>query len=312
MKNLIVSPAPHMVGGTNTAALMGHVLIALLPALVMSAVIFGVRALLIVCVCVATCAAGEAAFEKLCGKPVTIKDLSACVTGVLLAFNLPVDIPVWQAVFGSIVAIVVVKQLFGGIGQNFANPAITARIVMLLAFSGTMTTWAFPDDVSGATPLAILAAQFIDPGASSEVLPSLGRMFLGFHGGSLGETSALALLLGGGYLMVRRIISWHTPVALLGTVAVFTWAMGASPMYHLLSGGVMLGAFFMATDYTTTPSTNSGRIIFGVGCGLITVLIRLWGSYPEGMSFAILLMNILTPHIVSLTRKKPLGGGLAT
>jgi len=306
MKNLIVSPSPHLVAKTDTRTIMAHVLIALAPALVMSVVIFGLRALVVSLVCVTACVLSEFAFQKGCKRPVTTGDLSACVTGLLLAFNLPVGIPLWQAVFGSVVAIIVVKQLFGGIGQNFANPAITARIVMLIAFSGTMTTWVQVDAVSRATPLAVLSGHFT--GAMAEGLPPLQDMLLGFHGGSLGETSAVALLLGGIYLMARRVIAWHTPVAMVGTVFLFTWAMGANPLYHVLSGGLLLGALFMATDYATTPSTDWGRIIFGVGCGLITVLIRLWGNYPEGVSFAILLMNILTPHISNLTRKKPMGG----
>ena len=317
MKNLIVSPSPHLVSRTDTRAIMAHVLIALAPALVMSVVIFGVRALVVSLVCVTACVLCEFAFQKGCKRPVTTGDLSACVTGLLLAFNLPVSIPLWQAVFGSVVAIIVVKQLFGGIGQNFANPAITARIVMLIAFSGTMTTWthldavssATPDAVSSATPLAVLSRHF--SGAVAEGLPPLKDMLLGFHGGSLGETCALALLIGGIYLMARRIIAWHTPVAMVGTVFLFTLIMGANPVYHLLSGGLLLGALFMATDYATTPSTPWGRVIFGIGCGLITVLIRLWGNYPEGVSFAILLMNILTPHISNLTRKKPMGGDAA-
>jgi len=306
MNKLIVSPAPHLLAKTDTRAIMAHVLIALAPALVMSVVIFGFRALVVSLVCVTACVLSEYIFQTGCKRPVTTGDLSACVTGLLLAFNLPVGIPLWQAVFGSVVAIVVVKQLFGGIGQNFANPAITARIVMLIAFSGSMTTWAQVDAISTATPLAVLSKHF--SGAAAEGLPPLKDMLLGFHGGSLGETCAVALLIGGIYLMVRKIVAWHTPVAMLGTVFLFTWIMGANPIYHLLSGGLLLGAFFMATDYATTPSTDWGRIIFGVGCGLITVLIRLWGSYPEGVSFAILLMNILTPHIMNLTRKKPLGG----
>jgi len=306
MNKLIVSPAPHLLAKTDTRAIMAHVLIALAPALVMSVVIFGFRALVVSLVCVTACVLSEYIFQKGCKRPVTTGDLSACVTGLLLAFNLPVGIPLWQAVFGSVVAIVVVKQLFGGIGQNFANPAITARIVMLIAFSGSMTTWAQVDAISTATPLAVLSKHF--SGAMAEGLPPLKDMLLGFHGGSLGETCAVALLIGGIYLMVRKIVAWHTPVAMLGTVFLFTWIMGANPIYHLLSGGLLLGAFFMATDYATTPSTDWGRIIFGVGCGLITVIIRLWGNYPEGVSFAILLMNILTPHIMNLTRKKPLGG----
>lgn len=302
MNKLVVSVSPHLREKTDTTSIMRDVLIALAPALVAAFLIFGVRALLVVAVCVAASILSEWLFEKITKKPNTVGDLSACVTGVLLAFNLPVDIPIWQAILGSAIAIVVVKQLFGGIGQNFANPAITARIIMLLAFSGTMTSWTFPDAVSSATPLAIISGQ-----ATGE-LPALSQMLLGVRGGCLGETSAIALLAGGIYLLVRRVISWHTPVAFIGTVFVFTLLLGEQPVYQLLSGGLMLGAFFMATDYATTPSTNSGRLIFGVGCGLITVLIRVWGSYPEGVSFSILLMNILTPHISNWTRTKPLGG----
>ena len=233
----------------------------------------------------------------------TITDLSAVVTGMILAFNLPVSIPLWQAAFGSVVAIVVVKQLFGGIGQNFANPAITARIVMMTAFSGTMTSWVFPDASSSATPLALIAK------GQTEGLPSYLNMFLGMRGGCLGETCALALLLGGIYLIVRRVISWHTPVAFIGTVAVMSLICGKDVLYQLMAGGLLLGAIFMATDYSSTPATKSGKLIFGIGCGLITVLIRFWGNFPEGVSFSILIMNILTPYIERLTRAKPLVGG---
>lgn len=302
MANFTVSVSPHLRDKTDTHTIMRDVLIALIPAAIASMAIFGERALLVEAVCVAVCVMSEWAFQKITKRPKTVEDLSACVTGLLLAFNLPVGIPLWQAALGSVIAIVVVKQLFGGLGQNFANPAITARIIMLLAFSGTMTTWSLPDAVSSATPLPIIA------GKAEGVLPALSDMFLGLRGGCLGETSALALLLGGGYLLFRRVISWHTPVAFIGTVFLLTWALGEQPVYQVLSGGLLLGAFFMATDYATTPSTDWGRIIFGVGCGLITVLIRVWGSYPEGVSFSILLMNILTPHISNWTRTKPLGG----
>lgn len=281
---------------------MRDVIIALVPALAASVVFFGFRALLLTGVCVAVCVIAEWAFEKITKRPETVGDLSAIVTGMLLAFNLPVGIPIWQAVIGSLVAIIVVKQLFGGIGQNFANPAITARIVMLLAFSGTMTSWVFPDGVSGATPLAIIASGDLSG------LPSYLDMFLGKTAGCIGETSTLAILIGGIYLMVRRVISWHTPVVFIATVFVFTAALGQQPVAQILSGGLMLGAFFMATDYATTPSTNWGKVIFGFGCGLITTLIRVWGNYPEGVSFSILLMNILTPYIMIWTRSKPFGG----
>lgn len=306
---LTVAASPHIKDNTNTATIMRDVLIALCPALIASAVIFGARALLVTAVCVAFAVGGEWVFDKIVKKPSAIGDLSAAVTGVLLAYNLPVGIPLWQAAFGSLVAIIVVKQLFGGLGQNFANPAITARIVMLLAFSSTMTAWVIPgvaDTVSGATPLVILKGA-----EEGGTLPTITNMLLGLRGGCLGETSALALLIGGAYLLIRRVISWHTPVAFIGTVFLFTLLVKGDvnySVYQVLSGGLLLGALFMATDYSTTPSTDWGRIIFGAGCGLITVLIRVWGNYPEGVSFSILLMNILTPYISKATRKKPLGG----
>ncbi len=302
MSELSVSVSPHIRAADDTHTIMRDVLIALLPALVASVLIFGTRSLAVIAVCVASAVISEWIYEKILKKPSTISDLSAAVTGVLLACNLPVGIPLWQAVFGAAVAIIVVKQLFGGLGQNFANPAITARIVMLLAFSGTMTKWSFPDAVSTATPLVILK------GESDAALPSLLNLFLGVRGGCLGETSALALIIGAAYLLCRRVISWHTPVAFIGTVFLLTALLGKEPVYQLLSGGLLLGAFFMATDYSTTPSTNKGRVLFGIGCGLITVLIRVWGNYPEGVSFSILLMNIITPHIDRLCRTKPLGG----
>ena len=302
MNKLTVSVSPHIVNRVSTPVIMRDVIIALVPALVASVLVFGFRALLVTAVCVAVCVLSEWAFEKASKRTVTICDLSAIVTGMLLAFNLPVGIPIWQAIVGSLVAIIVVKQLFGGIGQNFANPAITARIVMLLAFSGTMTSWVFPDAVSTATPLAVIASGDVSK------LPSYLDMFLGKTGGCIGETSALAILIGAIYLMIRRVISWHTPIVFIATVFVLTAALGQQPVAQILSGGLMLGAFFMATDYATTPSTNWGRVIFGFGCGLITTLIRVWGNYPEGVSFSILLMNILTPYISIWTRSKPFGG----
>jgi len=302
VSKLIVSVSPHIKDSTDTTSIMRDVLIALSPALIASVLIFGGRSLLVTAICVLFSVGSEWVFEKVTQRPNTVRDLSAAVTGVLLAFNLPVGIPLWQAAIGSIVAIVVVKQLFGGIGQNFANPAITARIVMLLAFTQTMTTWVIPDAVSGATTLVILK------GENAQALPSLLHMFLGIRGGCLGETCGLALILGGIYLMVRKVISWRTPVAFIGTVFILTLLLGKQPLYQMLSGGLLLGAIFMATDYSTTPNTNRGRIIFGIGCGLITVLIRVWGNYPEGVSFSILLMNILTPYIQKHTLPKPLGG----
>ncbi len=298
---LLVSPGPHARAKNTTQKIMLDVIIALLPALVAGTVIFGWRALGVTALCVACCVVFEWGFEKLCKRENTVADLSAAVTGILLAFNLPVGIPLWQAAFGSLVAIVVVKQLFGGIGKNFANPAITARIIMLLSFAGSMSDFsAKTDAISGATPLTALSA-----GVET---PSYLDLFLGRHGGSLGETCALAILLGGAYLLIRRVITWHTPVAFVGSVFLFTYLLGEDPVFHILSGGLMLGAFFMATDYSTTPPTKWGKVIFGVGCGVITVLIRVFGNYPEGVSFAILFMNILTPYISAWTRRKPFGG----
>ena len=295
----IVAASPHVTTKNSTAVIMRDVLIALAPAVIAGCVVFGLRALLVVAVTTAACVFFEWGFEKLCHTPSTISDLSAAVTGVLLAMNLPVSIPLWQAVFGALVAIVAVKGLFGGIGKNFANPAITARIVMFLAFSKTMTAWVFPDAVSSATPLAMMAS-----GESVDYL----TLLLGNHGGCLGETSALALLIGFAYLLIRGVISWHTPVCFVGTVFVMSLILGQDAVGQILSGGLMLGAIFMATDYSTTPSTNLGRVLFGIGAGLLTVLIRFYGAYAEGVSFAILFMNILTPYLSKWTETKPFGG----
>ena len=303
MNNMIVSYAPHIKDKITTSRIMLDVIIALIPAFIASVWIFGPRAALVTAVCVITCVFSEWAFQKATKRTVTIGDLSACITGILLAFNLPVGIPLWQAIFGSAVAIVFVKQLFGGIGKNFANPAITARVVMFMAFPITMTTWVqIPDSVTSATPLALMKR------GELEALPEMLNMFIGTRGGCLGETSAVALLIGGVYLIIRRVITWHTPVAFIATVFLLTAISGRQPMYHLFAGGLILGAIFMATDYPTTPQTSKGRIIFGIGCGVFTVLIRLFGSYPEGVSFAILLMNMVVPHINRLTMTKALGG----
>ena len=295
----IVAASPHVTTKNSTAVIMRDVLIALCPALIAGCVVFGLRALLVVAVTTAACIFFEWGYEELCGKPSTICDLSAAVTGVLLAMNLPVSIPLWQAVFGALVAMVAVKGLFGGIGKNFANPAITARIVMFLAFSKSMTAWVFPDAVSSATPLAMMAN-----GESVDYL----TLLLGNHGGCLGETSALALLIGFAYLLIRGVISWHTPVCFVGTVFVMSLILGQDAVGQILSGGLMLGAIFMATDYSTTPSTDWGRVLFGIGAGLLTVLIRFYGAYAEGVSFAILFMNILTPYLSRWTETKPFGG----
>ena len=273
---LVISASPHIDSGATTRKIMGDVLIALCPALIAAIVIFGWRALLVTAVCAAACVFFEWGFEWLCHKESTIGDLSAVVTGVILAYNLPVSIPLWQAVFGCLVAIVAVKQLFGGIGKNFAN--------------------------SSATPLAQLAA-----GQKPELL----TLLLGNHGGCIGETCALALLLGGAYLLVRGVITWQTPVCFVGTVFVLSLVLGQDALRQVLSGGLLLGAFFMATDYVTAPQTYWGRALFGIGAGLLTCLIRFYGSYAEGVSFAILFMNILTPYLSRWTQSKPLGGAKA-
>lgn len=306
MDKLKLSPSPHILSKKTVSGIMLDVIIALLPAAIASVLIFGYRSALVIGVCVISAVLSEFLFQKIIKTKVLIGDLSACVTGVLLALNLPVSIPLWQAALGSVFAIVVVKGLFGGIGKNFANPAITARIMMLIAFTGTMTAYTAPlspDLASTATPLEALKAMGTD-------LPSLKDMFLGLRGGCLGETCAAALLLGGIYLIARGIISWVTPVCYIGTVFILALIYGGFDyaLYQVLAGGLILGAFFMATDYSTTPTRPWGKVIFGIGCGIITAAIRFYGSYPEGVSFSILLMNILTPYIDKWTRPMPIGG----
>lgn len=293
--------SPHIHSGKSTAGIMGDVLISLLPATVAGILIFGLRALLVVAVCVLSSVLFEALFNVIVKKEQTIGDLSAVVTGLLLALNLPAGIPLWQCAIGSLFAIVVVKCLFGGIGQNLVNPAITARVFMLVAFT-SIATPSFPvDTVAGATPLV------------AEKMPSLLDLFFGLHGGAIGETCAAALLLGGIYLLARRVITLHIPVAFIGTVFVFSFLMegfdATQALALILSGGVFIGAFFMATDYTTSPSTSWGKIIFGLGAGLLTCLIRYFGTYPEGVSFAILFMNIITPYISIWTKRKVFTAG---
>ncbi|MBR4075131.1 MAG: RnfABCDGE type electron transport complex subunit D [Firmicutes bacterium] len=298
-RNLIVSSAPHVVSPVNTSRIMLDVLIALVPAVAMATFVFGMRALLLTAVCAASCVFFEYAVEKILKRDVTISDLSAAVTGVILSLNLPANLPFWMACVGSFIAIVIVKQLFGGMGQNFANPAITARVAMFIGFATAMTTWPLPvaqqtaDAITGATPLALFAKGL--------EVPSNGAMFFGTVGGSMGETSALALLIGGAYLLFKKVIEPTIPACFIGTVAVMAILTGNDPIFHVCAGGVMLGAIFMATDYVTSPITTKGKVIFGIGCGLLTMIIRLYASYPEGVSFAILLMNIMTPHIDNLT-----------
>ncbi len=303
MNKLSVSVSPHIRSNITTSKVMLDVLIALAPATIASVVIFGFRSLAVIAVCVGFAILSEFLMQKAMKRPVTISDLSAAITGLLLALNLPSGIPLWQAAIGSIFAIVVVKQLFGGLGHNFANPAITARIMLLVSFSSTMAVSGklAIDGVSGATPLAVISGK-------EGTLPTYLQLLFGTHGGALGETCAIALIIGGLYLVIRKVITWHTPVVFIATVFVLSFAFGRDPIAEILSGGLLLGAIFMATDYVTTPATPWGRVIFGFGCGFITIVIRTFGNYPEGVSFSILLMNILTPYIEKWTRSKVIGG----
>lgn len=301
MNNYLIEPAPHIKSKITTQKIMLHVIISLMPAVIASTVIYGLRALLVVVICSSVCVVSELLFEKITKRPRTINDLSAVVTGILLAFNLPPTIPLYMAIIGSVIAIVFVKNFFGGIGQNFANPAITARIILMLSFTSYMTTWVKPfyytmsaDAVSTATPLV------------AEETPGLFEMFFA-RAGCIGECCTAALLLGGLYLIVMRIINPVTPIAYIGTVALLTFAFGGDVTVQVLSGGLILGAFFMATDYATTPITTFGKVIFAIGCGLLTFLIRNFGTMPEGVSYSILIMNIITPFIDKLTVTHPFG-----
>lgn len=315
MKKLTVSASPHVRSPKTVPGIMLDVIIALVPALIASVVIFGFRSLLVTAVCVVSCIASEYIARRIMKRDNTIGDLSAIVTGMLLAFNLPVSIPLWMCVVGSVFAIVVVKQFFGGIGQNFVNPAIGGRIMMLVSFASAMTDWTAPlewfkngsiDAMSTATPLATLNYN----GDVYNELPSLTEMFLGIRGGCLGETCALALILGGIYLIIRKVIKPVIPLCFIGTVAVIMLFTGGGlkfVTYEILSGGLLLGAIFMATDYATSPLTTKGKIIFAVGCGVITSAIRLFANLPEGVSYSIIIMNILVPHIETITRPRPFG-----
>ena len=303
-KLLHISSNPHVHCGRSTSTIMRDVLISLAPATLAGILIFGLRALLVIIACVASCVIFEALFNIITKKEQTIGDLSAAVTGLLLALNLPVGIPIWQCVIGSLFAIIVVKCLFGGLGFNVVNPAITARVFMLISFT-SLADAGMPkgvDAVSGATPLVQLAAgETVD----------LKTLLLGTHGGTIGETCAIALLIGFVYLLIRQVISWHLPVAYIGSTFLLSLLIEGSAtdaLAMVLSGGLLLGAIFMATDYVTSPSTALGKIIFGVGAGLLTFLIRYYGVYPEGVSFAILLMNIVNPYIDKLTAHKVFGG----
>ena len=299
---LIVTAAPHITSADSTQKIMQRVCLALVPTLIVATLWYGISALILTAVTVAACVLFEMGYCKLVGRENPTGDFSAVVTGLLLAFNMPASLPWWMAVVGSFVAIVVVKQLFGGMGYNFANPAIVGRIAMALGYTGAMTTYVFPnngiDALASATPLGVAA----EVGSAGYM-----TLLIGKHGGVLGETCAITILLGGLYLIWTKVISPVIPVTYLATAAVLSVCFGMDPIYQLLSGGLMLGAFFMATDYVTSPTTDKGKVVFGIGLGLITMLIRRFGTMNEGVSFAILLMNLVVPYIDVLTRQDKLG-----
>ncbi len=318
MNNLIVTASPHIRQGDTTPGIMLDVLISLIPATLAGIVLFGPHAALLIVVCIGAAVLSEYLCCKILKKPNSIGDLSAAVTGLLLALTLPPQLPIWMGALGAVLAIVVVKQMFGGLGQNFVNPAIAGRIILLLSFPAQMTTWYEPlawisgrvdggvspwswllnrpDAITTATPLADGSSTF-----------TLQQLLLGYKGGSIGETYAIALLVGGLYLLLRRVIKPWIPLSFLASCALLMWCFGTDPVTTLLTGGLLLGAIFMATDYVTSPSSTWGMVLYGVGCGVLTAVIRRFGSMPEGVSYAILLMNILVPYIEKLTAPKPFG-----
>lgn len=309
MSKFIVSSSPHIRSGATTQRIMLDVIIALLPVAIAGTVIFGWRSLAVLAACSAAAVLSEFLFNLAVKKEQTVSDLSALVTGLILGLNLRADAPIWQCVIGAAFAVVIVKCAFGGLGCNFANPAVTGRIFLLLCFTDALGGGmkplfsSAPELVSGATPLSVLK--------EGGELPSLLDMLLGLRGGAIGETCVLAIIVGFVYLVARRVIKPETPLIFIGTVFLLSLACEGDLLfatYHALSGGLMLGAVFMATDYVTTPITRSGKMIFAFGCGLITFLIRYFGAYPEGVSFAILFMNIISPYIERWTRQTALGG----
>ena len=311
----VVASSPHIHSPLDTRAIMAAVLTALAPAGLAGLWFFGLSALWLIMTCVVACVLSEWLWQRMRGQTSTVRDLSAAVTGLLLAYNLPPTIPLWMAAVGSVFAIIIVKQFYGGIGCNIVNPAVAARAMMLISWPVAMTTWTL-NGVSGATPLAVMkmgaaatsSATVMGPAA---VIPSFWNMLAGNMAGCIGETSALLLLLGGLYLIWEEIISWRIPVTYILTSVIlgclFGHGGGSFPHYEILSGGLMLGAFFMATDYTTSPMTAKGQYIFAAGCGLLTALIRTWGGYPEGVSFSILIMNVAGPLIDRYTIPRILG-----
>ena len=312
MSKLVMAAGPHIHSGNSSRRIMLDVIIALVPAAAAAVILFGLKALAIIVTCIAACVASEFLFNAATKREQTVGDLSAVLTGLLLALNLSTNVELWQCVIGSAFAIVLVKCVFGGIGKNFANPAITGRVFMLLAFSSTVAGGAMPrmlDAATGATPLEQLGTLGAD--GLAEMNSSLLQMLLGVRGGAIGEGCIIALLIGFAYLLIRKVIKWYIPAIFVGTVFVLSLIASGSlafSLYEVLGGGLILGAVFMATDYVTTPISAKGRMLFALGCGIITFIIRFWCSYPEGVSFSILIMNLLTPWLERITPNKPLGG----
>jgi len=317
-----LSSSPHIHSGATTERIMLDVLIALAPAALLAVVLFGWPALLLLSLSVAGCCATEALCQRFMGQAVTLRDNSAAITGVLLALNLPPSLPWWMVLLGAVIAILIGKQVYGGLGHNPFNPALVARVVLLISFPVQMTRWSAPspllfdlDGITAATPLGEMKSAVMLTGKLPAALQvGYTDYFLGAMSGCIGEVSALALLLGAAYLLARRVITWHIPASFLVSATLFSglfWLADSgrypNPVFHLFTGGMLLGAFFMATDMVTSPVTPRGMVLFGVGCGILTILIRLFGGYPEGVSFAILLMNATTPLIDRLTRPRVFG-----
>jgi electron transport complex protein RnfD len=327
MSNLLnISPSPHTYGKETTRKLMYGVVLALMPALFTSVFYFGIGAVIVTATSVISCIVFEYLIQRfILKKPISINDGSALVTGLLLAFNLPSNIPVFIIIIGSLVSIGIAKMTFGGLGNNPFNPALVGRVFMLISFPVQMTSWPIPagfktgyiDAITGATPLAIIKEGIKNGESLSQLMekvPATIQMFLGNMGGSMGEVAAAALLLGFAYLLIKKIITWHIPVSVIGSIIVFTTILwfanpesNAGPMFHILTGGVLLGAIFMATDYVTSPMNPKAMIIYGCGIGILTVIIRVWGAYPEGVSFAILIMNAFVPLMNTYIKPKPFG-----
>ena len=316
----LLSSSPHAHAPVSVSRVMLDVVLALIPTTIAGCVFFGLPAVWTVLVCVGSAVVTEALCRRAMGREQTVGDLSAVLTGLLLALNLPAGLPLWMAALGSVFAIAIAKQVFGGLGMNPFNPALAARAFLLVSFTGPMTTWLkpfwwrTPEAMTTATPLAAMKTMSAGAEAASTTLPGLGDLFLGTMPGCIGEVSAAALLLGAAYLLVRRVITWHIPASFIATVVLFAfvnYGMDLNALklaeVHVFSGGVVLGACFMATDYVTSPVTTKGKLIFGCGCGLLTMLIRLHGAFPEGVSFAILIMNAICPLINRWTQPKPFG-----